>query len=452
MEPPTKIDISDLIDTATLGTFQIGICVLCSLCLIMDGFDVQAIGYVAPAIVQDWKIPSAALGPVFGAAPLGILVGSLLFSMLADKMGRRPVLIGLTVLFAVLTLLTARASSISELLIIRFIAGMGLGGIQPNGMALMGEYSPRAVRILLMMIVSNGFNIGAAFGGFVSAWLIPSFGWRSVFYFGGIVPLAIAVLMFFLLPESLQFLVLKGRHNSNVRKWLKRIAPGVPIHASAQFFVREEKREGFRFLQLFQEGRATATILLWVINFMNLLNVFLLASWLPTVVKAAGYSTSTAVLVGTTLQVGAMIGTVVLGWLIERLGFVPVLSTCFVIACINVALIGKPGLSLFLLFVVVFVAGWCITGAQPGVNALSATYYPTNLRSTGIGWGLGIGRIGAIVGPVLAGEMIRLKWSGQELFLAAAIPALISALVVLSLRWAIKPHRATAVKSEIIAH
>ena len=452
MEPPTKIDVSDLIDNATLGSFQIGICILCGLCLIMDGFDVQAIGYVAPAIIQDWKIPSASLGPVFGAAPLGILVGSLLFSMLADKMGRRSVLIGLTVLFAVLTLLTARASSIPELLAIRFIAGMGLGGIQPNGMALMGEYSPRTVRILLMMIVSNGFNIGAAFGGFVSAWLIPAFGWRSVFYFGGIVPLAIAVLMFFWLPESLQFLVLKGTQASHVRKWLKRIVPEVPIHTSTQFVVREERREGFRFLQLFQEGRATATVLLWVINFMNLLNVFLLASWLPTVMKAAGYSTSTAVLVGTTLQVGAMIGTVVLGWLIEKHGFIPVLSTCFIIACINVALIGKPGLSLFLLFAVVFVAGWCITGAQPGVNALSATYYPTNLRSTGIGWGLGIGRIGAIAGPVLAGEMIRLKWSSQELFLAAAIPALISALVVFSLKWVIKPHAAPAVKAEVMAH
>ena len=185
--------------------------------------------------------------------------------MLADKMGRRPILIGLTVLFAALTLLTARASSIPELLVIRFIAGMGLGGIQPNGMALMGEYSPRTVRILLMMIVSNGFNIGAAFGGFVSAWLIPSFGWRSVFYFGGVVPLAIAALMFFLLPESLQFLVLKGTQASNVRKWLKRIAPEAPINTSTQFVVREEKREGIRFLQLFQEGCATATVLLWVI-------------------------------------------------------------------------------------------------------------------------------------------------------------------------------------------
>jgi AAHS family 4-hydroxybenzoate transporter-like MFS transporter len=451
LESPDKIDVSELIDHAPLRAFQMGVCLLCGLALIMDGFDMQAIGYVAPAIVQQWKIPAATLGPVFGAAPLGVLVGSLLFSMLADKIGRRPVLIVLTLFFSVLTLLTARAESVTELLALRFLAGLGLGGIVPNGTALVGEYSPRGVRVFLMMLATNFFNMGAAFGGFVSAWLIPSFGWRSVFYFGGVVPLAVGALMLFLLPESLQFLVLRGKRAGNVRKWLRHIAPEIPVSDSAQFVVREEKHEGMPFLQLFQEGRAATTILLWVINFMNLLNVFLLASWLPTVMRAAGYSTSTAVLVGTTLQIGAVAGTFVLGWLIEQLGFVPVLSTCFAMACLNVALIGKPGLPLFLLFAVVFVAGWCITGAQPGVNALSAVYYPTNLRSTGIGWGLGIGRMGAIVGPILAGELIRLHWSSQALFLAAAIPPLITAALVLSLRWVIQSGTISAVKAEAMA-
>lgn len=168
--------------------------------------------------------------------------------------------------------------------------------------------------------------------------------------------------------------------------------------------------------------------------------------------RSAGYSTSIAVLVGTTLQVGAVIGTVVLGWLIGRFGFVPVLTTCFLVACVNIALIGQPGLSLALLFIVVFIAGWCITGAQPGVNALAGVYYPTHLRSTGIGWGLGIGRIGAIVGPVMAGELIRLKWPTQHLFFAAALPALLSAMFVFSLRWAIRWQAAPKTKNEVMAH
>jgi AAHS family 4-hydroxybenzoate transporter-like MFS transporter len=447
-----KVNVSEIIDNSKLGGFQIGLCALCALCLIMDGFDVQSMGYVAPAIIQDWHIPSSALGPVFGAAPFGILVGSLLFSLIADKIGRRPVLIALTLFFALATILTARANSVNELLLIRFIAGMGLGGIQPNGMALMGEYSPRKVRITMMMIVSNGFTAGAAAGGFISAWLIPAFGWRAVFYFGGAVPLLIAALMLFQLPESLQFMVLKGKAREKIIKWLRRVDPAVEVNSVTEFVVPEEKKEGVLFVHLFRNGRAAATILLWIVNFMNLINLFFLSSWLPTVVRSAGYPTRVAVLVGTTLQVGGTIGTFGLAWLIERRGFIPVLGGSFLLACLAVAFIGQPALTLTMLFIVVFVAGWCVVGGQPGVNALAATYYPTYLRSTGIGWGLGIGRIGAIVGPVVAGQLIGLKWSSQQLFYAAAVPALISALVMFSLRWVIKPEATTSAKDAVLVH
>jgi AAHS family 4-hydroxybenzoate transporter-like MFS transporter len=447
-----KVNVSEIIDNSKLGGFQIGLCALCALCLIMDGFDVQSMGYVAPAIIQDWHIPSSALGPVFGAAPFGILVGSLLFSLIADKIGRRPVLIALTLFFALATILTARANSVNELLLIRFIAGMGLGGIQPNGMALMGEYSPRKVRITMMMIVSNGFTAGAAAGGFISAWLIPAFGWRAVFYFGGAVPLLIAALMLFQLPESLQFMVLKGKAREKIIKWLRRVDPAVEVNSVTEFVVPEEKKEGVLFVHLFRNGRAAATILLWIVNFMNLINLFFLSSWLPTVVRSAGYPTRVAVLVGTTLQVGGTIGTFGLAWLIARRGFIPVLGGSFLLACLAVAFIGQPALTLTMLFIVVFVAGWCVVGGQPGVNALAATYYPTYLRSTGIGWGLGIGRIGAIVGPVVAGQLIGLKWSSQQLFYAAAVPALISALVMFSLRWVIKPEATTSAKDAVLVH
>jgi MFS transporter, AAHS family, 4-hydroxybenzoate transporter len=434
-----KVDISEVVDNSRIGSLQVGIFGMCLLCLIMDGFDVQALGYVAPAIIQDWKIPAAALGPVFGAGNLGVLIGALVFSMLADKIGRRPVLIAATLFFSVMTLLTARANSVEGLLALRLIAGIGLGCIMPNATALIGEYSPRRLRITLMMGITVGFTAGAAIGGFVAAWLIPAFGWRSVFYFGGFVPLIIALAMWFWLPESLQFMVLRGRNRDKVREWLNRIDPTVPASGGAEYVVHEETQRGVPVKHLFREGRSLVTILLWVVNFMNLLNLYSLASWLPTVVRDAGHSTSTAVLVGTVLQVGGTIGTFGLAWFIARRGFIPALTTAFAVACVSIALIGQPGLSLALLFAVVFVAGWCVVGGQPGINALAATYYPTYLRSTGIGWGLGIGRIGAIVGPVVGGEFMRLKWSTQDLFLAAAIPALISAVVMFSLRWLTKP-------------
>jgi AAHS family 4-hydroxybenzoate transporter-like MFS transporter len=452
MDQPATINISDLVDNSRFGAFQMRLLILCSMCLIMDGFDVQAMGYVAPSIIQEWKVPNAQLGPVFSAALVGVLFGSLLLSMVADKIGRRPVLIGATLFFSIMTFLTGHTHSVQELVAIRFIAGLGLGCIMPNSMALVGEYSPRRTRITIMTIVAVGFTAGAAIGGFVSAWLIPAFGWRSVFYFGGAIPLVIGIMMIFLLPESLQFMVLRGKNLSNVAKWLKRIDPAIEADGATQYSVRERKKEGVPMLHLFREGRAMTTTLLWIVNFMNLLNLYFLSNWLPTVVRGAGYSTSKAVLVGTTLQVGGTVGSFVLGWLIDRSSFVAVLTPCFTLACISISFIGQPGLTLALLFAVVFVAGFCVVGGQAPVNALAAIYYPTSLRSTGIGWGLGIGRMGAIVGPLLGGALIGLKWSTHALFIAAAVPALISAVVMFCLRWTIKPQAVASARSEVLVH
>jgi MFS transporter, AAHS family, 4-hydroxybenzoate transporter len=431
----SRVNVSDVIDNSRIGSLQMTTFAICLLCLIMDGFDVQALGYVAPALVRDWNVASAALGPVFGAGNFGVLVGALGFSVLADRVGRRPVLIAATVFFSVMTLLTARAGSVQQLLMLRFVSGIGLGGIIPNATALVGEYSPRRSRVTLTMAITVGFTAGAAIGGFVAAALIPAFGWRSVFYFGGAIPLAIAAAMIMRLPESLQFLVLSGAPREHIARWLRRIDPSAHGHDGVTFVVAEEKKTGAPVAHLFREGRAAVTILFWIVNFMNLLNLYSLASWLPTVVRNAGHSTSTAVLVGTVLQVGGTIGTFGLAWLIARRGFIPMLAASFAVAGVTIATIGQ-GLPLALLFVVVFVAGWCVVGSQPGLNAFEADYYPTYLRSTGIGWGLGIGRAGAIVGPVLGGMAMGLHWTTRDIFLAAAVPALISAMAMFSMRWA----------------
>jgi AAHS family 4-hydroxybenzoate transporter-like MFS transporter len=434
-----SVDISEVLDRSRISSFQVGIFILCGLCLIMDGFDVQALGPIAPAIIQDWHVPMAQMGPVLSSALLGILVGSILFSMIADKIGRRPVLIFATLFFSAVTLMTSRVNTIVELRTIRFFAGMGLGGIMPNAVALVGEYSPRRLRVLLMIVVTNGFNVGAAMAGLISAWMIPAFGWRSVFLVGGAIPAVIGMLMLAFLPESLQFLALRDKASEKLTKWIRRIDPAAGADVQTRYTVREQKTGGVPILHLFTEGRAVGTTLLWVINFMNLLNLYFLASWLPTVVNAAFGSVRTGALVATTLQMGGVIGTFFFSWVVERVGFIPVLGTAFTIACVMIALIGHPSLSLSLLFLVVFAAGFCVVGGQGAVNALAATYYPTNLRSTGVGSGLGVGRIGGIAGPYVAGALLMIGWMPRDLFYAAAIPALISAITMFSLRWVMKP-------------
>ncbi len=436
---PEKINVSRIVDEAELNPFHWGLIVLSSLCLIMDGFDVQAMGYVAPVLIREWHVPNSALGPVFSAALVGVLFGSLGCSMLADRFGRRPLLIAGSLYFAALTLATAQAQTIDQMLAIRFLAGLGLGGMMPNAMALVGEYSPKKSRVVIMMIISTGFTAGAALGGLVAAWLIPAFGWRAVFYFGGLIPLAIGILMVKYLPESLQYLVLHGKSKEAVRHWLMKMNPGAtPPPLSAEYSVHEAKLSGAPVAHLFRERRGATTVLLWVVNFMNLLNLYFLSSWIPTVVRDAGYTTRIAVLAGTMVQVGGTVGPFVTGWCINRFGFVRTLTVSFFCASLSIAAIGQPGLSLAMLFAAIFMAGWCVVGGQPGINSLAAIYYPTYLRSTGIGWGLGIGRIGAIVGPFVGGQFMALHWSNRELFYAAAVPAFVSALVTYSLRFVMK--------------
>jgi MFS transporter, AAHS family, 4-hydroxybenzoate transporter len=451
MATPSRIDVAQFIDERKLSAFQIGVFILCGACLMLDGFDVQAMSYAGPAIKPEWHISDPAFGRLLSAALKGVLVGSLFLSFLADKIGRRPILIGSCFFFSLTTIATARASSLEQLTIIRFIAGIGLGAIMPNSMALVGEYTPKRLRVITMMIVSNGFTLGAALGGFLASWMIPHFGWRSIFYFGGVLPLACGVAMLFLLPESLQFLVLRRKPVDRVAAWLRRIDSTVTLTPATELFMPEQPRAGFAFWKLFEDGRAVGTVLIWLTYFMNLLNLYFLQGWLPTIAKSAGFSTSTAVLIGSMNQVGGVIGAFALGWFVRRSGFAPVLATSFAVACLSIAMIGQPGLPLSLLFLTTFIAGFGVTGGQAGVNAMTGTYYPTDLRSTGLGAGLGIGRLGSIVGPQLAGDLLGAHWSTQQLFCAAAVPAFASAVIMVGMRWVLKPAAEPQIETEALS-
>ena len=425
-----RINLSEVLENSAVGPLQIRVFALCMICLIMDGFDVQAMGYVAPAVLRDFGAPPRALGPVFAAANVGVLIGSLLFSMLADKIGRRPVIIGATLWFSILTLATGFAQSVDQLLWLRLISGLGLGCIIPNATALVGEFSPKRSRVTLTMGITVGFTAGAAVGGFVALWLIPLFGWRSVFFVGGAVPLVIAVAMYFSLPESLQFLAVRRTRLDRLGHWLKKLDPSIRVGPSTEYVTNEVARSGSPMRQLFSEGRTRVTLLLWVVYFMNLLILYSLSNWIPTVFTGMGYSQNAALLAGTLLQVGGTLGAYGLAWAIARKGFLPVLVVTFFLATISVALIGQPGLSFTVVSLIVFIAGWCIVGGQPGLNTLAATYYPTVARSTGVGAALGVGRLGAILGPYAGGVLLGQQWAAQQLFWAAAVPAGISTIVL----------------------
>lgn len=439
MDNTHRVDVGRLIDANQIGKFQWMVLILCGACMVVDGFDVQAMGYVAPAIIQDWGIDKSALGPVFGAGLLGLLLGSLIFSMLADKIGRRPILIGATLFFAVCMLATPLARTLDELKILRLITGLGLGAIMPNAMALCGEFSPMRRRISIMMMISCGFTVGAMLGGLIAAAVIPLFGWESVFYIGGTVPLVIAVLMMRYLPESIQFQVVRAKDPRKIGDYLKRIDPTFNYASATVFVVADKPNSGAPVLDLFKDGRAMGTLSLWLISFMNMIALYFLSNWLPTVAKSAGLAISTAVLLGTMLQFGGTLGTLSMGVFIDKLGFRRVLVPCFLVAGVAVALIGQATGSMLLLFTVVFITGFAVVGGQPAINAMAANFYPTTSRSTGVGWSLGVGRIGSIVGPVVGGELIRLDWSLGALFGVVALPSFVILVVVLAARGMYQP-------------
>ncbi|HEY6907751.1 MAG TPA: MFS transporter [Myxococcales bacterium] len=422
------VNVQELIDSRRLSRFQVLVVSLCALVVLLDGFDTQAIGYVAPAIVRSWHVNRAALTPVFSAGLFGLMIGALAFGPVADRVGRKPVLVFCTLFFGMMALLTLTADSVRSLTTLRFVTGLGLGGAMPNAIALTTEYAPRRIRATTVMIMFCGFSLGAALGGVAAAYLIAHFGWKAVFVVGGIAPCFLLPFLVALLPESIRYLVVQGGNGERVASILHRIDAVAVVPADASFTVEEHRTGGFVVRQLFAEGRGAFTLLVWVVFFMSLLDLYFLTSWLPTIVHDAGIAETSAVLITAMYQAGGIAGALLLGQLFDRFSPFLMLALTYVAASAFVLLIGVAGVSLTPLVLTVFGAGFCVVGGQIGANALTANSYPTPIRSTGVGWALGIGRIGSIVGPAVGGLLLSLRWPMRQIFLVGAVPLLIAAL------------------------
>jgi AAHS family 4-hydroxybenzoate transporter-like MFS transporter len=373
---------------------------LCAMVTFTDGFDTQAIGYVAPAIIKAFGVDRTALAPVFAAGLIGLMLGALAFGPVADRIGRKPVLVLCTAWFGVASLLTTQADTVGALFYFRFITGLGLGGALPNAIAITTDLAPPRVRATTVMVMFCGFSIGAAVGGLMAAGLLARYGWPSVFLAGGIAPIAVAALLIVFLPSDR------------------------PARA------REETAR-LPIWELFQSGRATTTILLWVVFFMSLLDLYFVTNWLPTLINDSGVALDRAVIVTALFQLGGTVGTLTLGRLFDRLPPFRVLGATYFAAAVLVATIGVVGTSIAALIVTAFAAGFCIVGGQTGANALTATIYPAAIRATGVGWALGIGRVGSIIGPLVGGLLLALKWETRDLFFVGAIPVLIGSVCAL---------------------
>ena len=423
------VQVSRLLDERGLSSFQIMLIVWSFFIVLIDGYDIAAIAFAAPSLAREWALKPGALGPVFSASLIGILFGSALFGFVGDRYGRKAALVWANLVFGVFTLGAAYSTNLDQMFWLRLLAGLGIGGVIPNVVAINAESAPRKLRATLAIIAVGCVPLGGAIPGFVTAALVPTHGWQIIFLIGGIVPIIIAIAAQIGLPESIKYMALHESQRGKMEKTIKAIRPDYVVPPNAKFVIEDEKQySGFSPGHLFRDGLALITPLLWLLFALNLMGYFFLISWTPTLMTAAKLPPATAALAGASLQIGGTVGALLLCWWLQKHRFLAV-AIMFVVAVPAVGAIGyAAGLaSQTILLVTIFVAGFLVLGIQSGINVIGAMVYPTSLRANGSGWELGIGRIGSIVGPLVGALLIGLPV--ERLYMWSALPFAAGAVI-----------------------
>ena len=429
-ESKQVINITRVIDAGPFTSFQILAIVLCSLVAFLDGLDSQSIAVAAPLIADKLGIGRAALGPIFSAAVLGAMIGALTFGSLGDRFGRKRCLVAAAIIFGVFTLLTATADSYNALLVVRFVAGIGLGGATPCFIALASEYAPQRRRAMIASLIWAAFPLGGTAGGFVNAYILANYGWPAIFLVGGVLPLLVAGALLIWLPESIRFLVAEHRDPEKARAIARRIVPSVA--PNAQVVADEQNIEGVALKHLFTEGRAVGTLLLWVTFITAFGTLAIAVLWTPTLLRTNGIAPSQAGVVLGFHGIGAVIGMGSAGRLIERFGAAATLVPALLLGTIATGAVGFAATSVTSMSIVLALIGVFVGMGASGAIALAALHYPTAIRSTGVGWAMGMGRGGQVIAPLTTSLMLGWGWGITQVFLATAIAPFIAALFVLA--------------------
>ncbi|WP_303290156.1 MFS transporter [Marinobacter sp. SS5-14b] len=422
-----NIDVNDVIDNASFTRFHWKVLFWCTLIIIFDGYDLVIYGVVLPILMEQWNLNPYVAGLLGSSALFGMMFGAMGFGMLSDRLGRKNVIIGCVVLFSVATVINGFATTPWQFGIMRFIAGLGIGGVMPNVVSLMSEYSPARIRSTLVALMFSGYAVGGMMSAGLGIWIVPNFGWEIMFYLA-IVPLLMLPFMLKYLPESVAFLMAQKR-GDEARSILTEVAPHKHLSDQDVLVVPPAGNSKAPVLELFRDGRAMSTVMFWTAFFCCLLMVYALGSWLPKLMSNAGYALSSSLMFLMVLNVGAIVGAVGGGWLADRLSLRSVLVSFFILGSGSLVLLGYEN-PMWLLYTLVGIAGATTIGSQILLYAFVAQYYPTSIRSTGLGWASGIGRNGAIVGPMLGGTLLALALPHHLNFLALAIPGAIATVAI----------------------
>lgn len=426
------VDVSRLIDEQKVGRFALVLIASTWLVMLTDGYELSALAFAAPSLIRAWHIERSVLGPVFGANIFGIMIGSILFGYIGDRIGRKRAILFGACWYGLVTLATAWAGSVDQLLWLRFVAGIGIGGAVPNAFVLVSEFAPKRRRATWVTVMFTGYTLGAGFGGGVAVWLVPHYGWPAVFVVGGVAPILVAAWLSFVMPESLRYQVLKGWPPRGIAATAARVRPDLTLPANAQFVVTDERRVvEFSPRMLFAGRLRYVTATLWLAYIANSMALFFLQNWLPVLIEATGVDAHRAALMTTLFSVGGTLGGLVLMRFIDRHGVR--LVTCLpLLGCPLVAILGM-GLDAGVLTAAVFGVGFFVAGTQAGLNAVASIVYPTSFRSKGTGTAIGVAKIGSISGPMIGGVLLANHLPVRELFHAAALPVASVAVLMFAL-------------------
>ncbi|CEJ64755.1 aromatic acid/H+ symport family MFS transporter [Citrobacter sp. FDAARGOS_156] len=439
-----KVNIQQAIDDSRFSQFHWVIIVLGFLVLAIDGFDTAAMGYIAPTLSADWGIKKQDLGPVLSAALLGLSFGALLAGPISDRMGRKRVLVFSCLFFGLASLGTAYAETLNMLTFWRFLTGLGLGAAMPNAITLVSEFAPKRCRSMAINTMYCGFPLGAAGGGVISSWLIPNYGWHSVLLAGAIAPLALTVLLVLFLPESVKYLVHRGKGVAQVKRIAQRFMSG-SLEQVTQFYLEEDRvavKKG-SVAQLFSMPWLPGTLMLWMTYFMGLVIYYVLLSWMPTLMLGMGYPLAESAWLTSLFTFGGTAGILLAGWLMDRWEAHKVVSLGFMLTMLFALALGFEHNHIVLFGALIFLMGITMNGAQSGLQTLAATFYPTHCRATGIAWMQGVGRFGGVAGTMTSAQLLSMQWQADSILMFLSVPALVAAAATIYKLQRYKPQSLT---------
>jgi AAHS family 4-hydroxybenzoate transporter-like MFS transporter len=424
-------DAAQLFDGRPIGRYQVGVLLLCSLVIFLDGYDLQAMALAVPSLAGEWGVAPSTFGIALAAALVGIGLGGAFVAPLGDRFGRRPVLVAATFLVGATTLATTFAEGPLGLAVARFSTGLVLGACQGNATAMTAEFAPLRSRAFVITLIGCNVALGSLAAGLAAPWVVAAFGWRGLFYIGGILPMLLSLVLLARLPESIQLLIAKRPGDPRIAGIYMRIFPGEVVPPLPPARADAPRVKAGSVIDLLRAPLRTRTLVLWLIYSANTFLLYLVLSWLPTLLAAAGWAGPDAMRGIVSFQVGGIAGSVALAWLVDRGHIVPALAGGYAMTGIAALLFAvlAPG---FWAWTALFVAmGAGVSGAMFAIFALAAGFYPAQLRATGYGWAAAVGRLGAVLGPLAGGWVLAIGIAPADIMALLAVPALACALLVI---------------------